>query len=262
MQIIPVLDLKAGQIVRGMAGRRNEYRAIESRLCADAQPASVGRAFAERGLRQTYLADLDAITGGGRVAPAWSTYAELLALGLELWVDAGLTTGDQARGLANFRSDGRTLNGIVAGLESLADPQTLADMVRTVGTERLIFSLDLKQGVPLVQGCAWQGLSPLDIAKLALRAGVRRMIVLDLARVGVGQGVGTEPLCRQLACLDSELQIIAGGGVRGAADLDSLERAGCAAALVASALHDGRIGLPDPGESPTTNWARVFPETR
>ncbi len=84
-------------------------------------------------------------------------------------------------------------------------------------------------------------LSAQQIALTAFRGGVRRMIVLDLARVGMGEGVGTEQLCRSLACRLPELEIIAGGGVRGPGDLDSLARAGCDAALVASALHDGRL---------------------
>jgi phosphoribosylformimino-5-aminoimidazole carboxamide ribotide isomerase len=67
------------------------------------------------------------------------------------------------------------------------------------------------------------------------------MIVLDLAQVGMGQGVGTLPLCRELRCLDADLQIIGGGGVRSLADLRSLSAAGASAALVASALHDGRL---------------------
>jgi hypothetical protein len=41
------------------------------------------------------------------------------------------------------------------------------------------------------------------------------------------------------------LQIVAGGGVRSAADLRSLSAAGCDAALVASALHDGRLTIHD-----------------
>ena len=87
----------------------------------------------------------------------------------------------------------------------------------------------------------FEGLSPLQIATLALRLGVRRMIVLDLASVGVGQGVPTSPLCRALRCLDSKLEIIAGGGVRGPDDLCILEATGCSAALVASALHNGSL---------------------
>ncbi|MBI3462737.1 MAG: hypothetical protein HY000_06705 [Planctomycetes bacterium] len=88
MRIIPVIDLLAGQVVRGIAGRREEYRPIVSPLAADSSPASVARAFIARfGFRKCYLADLDAIGG---VEPAWDVYAELMTLGLDLWVDAAV----------------------------------------------------------------------------------------------------------------------------------------------------------------------------
>ncbi len=193
------------------------------------------------GFRQAYVADLDAIRRAAGETPTTSAYARLLHAGLDVWLDAGLTNADQASELARFAAAGRKLTGIVAGLESLADPHLLETFCRTVGSERLIFSLDMKEGVPLVNSSAWQGLSAEQIARIALRVGVRRMIVLDLAKVGMGGGVGTEPLCRVLRCLDGGLQIIAGGGVRSVRDLTSLARAGCDAALVASALHDGRL---------------------
>jgi phosphoribosylformimino-5-aminoimidazole carboxamide ribotide isomerase len=238
VQVIPVIDLMHAEVVRGVGGRRDEYRAIHSLLAADAEPKTVARALSAAGFRETYVADLDAIRGA---APAWSIYEELMMAGLGLWVDAGLSTVEQARETLEFQLGGQPLSAIVAGLESLDGPDALAEMCDLTGPERLIFSLDLKLGAPIVGSPAWQGLSATQIATIAIRAGVRRMIVLDLACVGMGQGVGTERLCRDLRCLDSDLQIIAGGGIRGVSDLRSLQRSGCDAALVASALHDGRL---------------------
>jgi phosphoribosylformimino-5-aminoimidazole carboxamide ribotide isomerase len=71
--------------------------------------------------------------------------------------------------------------------------------------------------------------------------GVRRLIVLDLTRVGVGHGVGTEDLCRAIRKHAHGIELTAGGGVRGRDDLTCLADAGCDAVLVASALHDGRL---------------------
>jgi len=238
VQVIPVLDLMAGLVVRGVGGRRHEYRPIESMLAADARPRTVALALAAIGFRTVYVADLDAI--GGK-EPAWAIYREVLEAGLEPWVDAGVSGVEQASALSDFDVAGRGLAAIVAGLESLPDPQTLAELLSVVGPERLIFSLDLKSGRPLTDAPAWRNLTPVQIAVVAVRLGLRRMIVLDLAAVGMGHGVGTESFCRDLRCLDPKLQIIAGGGVHGPDDLRSLIRAGCDAALVASALHDGRL---------------------
>jgi uncharacterized protein related to proFAR isomerase len=45
--------------------------------------------------------------------------------------------------------------------------------------------------------------------------------------------------------MSSAVDLIAGGGVRGLDDLKALADAGCDAALVASALHDGRLSRED-----------------
>ena len=76
---------------------------------------------------------------------------------------------------------------------------------------------------------------------------MRRFIVLDLADVGVGGGTSTLDFCRTFFDDYSEhfsggIELVAGGGVRNFEDLEQLADAGCSAALVASALHDGRLG--------------------
>ena len=62
MPILPVLDLKQGQVVRGIAGRREEYRPIVSKLTTSSRPLDVARAFREHfRFDELYVADLDAI---------------------------------------------------------------------------------------------------------------------------------------------------------------------------------------------------------
>ena len=84
------------------------------------------------------------------------------------------------------------------GLESVSDPQTLAKTFAVVGPERAIFSLDLKAGQPMNPARAWRNFSAEQIAATAIEIGFSRLIVLDLARVGVGQGVGVETHCQTL----------------------------------------------------------------
>jgi uncharacterized protein related to proFAR isomerase len=73
------------------------------------------------------------------------------------------------------------------------------------------------------------------------RAGLREAIVLDLARVGSGAGPDVG-LIAEIHAAVPDLQLLAGGGVRDAADLRALGDAGAAGALVATALHSGVIG--------------------
>ena len=60
---------------------------------------------------------------------------------------------------------------------------------------------------------------------------------------GVSGGIGTEELCARLKRTYPEVQITAGGGVRGIDDVRRLVEIGVDRVLVASALHDGRITL-------------------
>ncbi|MBI2823828.1 MAG: hisA/hisF family protein [Planctomycetia bacterium] len=239
MRIIPVVDLMGGVVVRGIAGRRSEYRPILSRLCPSAVPAEVARALAETfDLPELYVADLDAIAGG---QPAWRVYEELAACGAQLLVDAGCANVGRARAMSDFQPCGQPLSGVIAGLESIPSPEALAVMVAAVGRERLVFSLDLKDGRPLAAAGAWRDCRADEIAQGAYDTGIRRMIVLDLADVGTGGGVGPLELCRRLRDRLPDCELVAGGGIRGRADLEALAAAGCDAALVASALHDGRL---------------------
>lgn len=235
MRVIPVIDFMAGCVVRGIAGRRETYQPIESCLTASCDPIDVARAFRDRlGLSTVYLADLDAIAGSD---PAWRTYAALEKLGIRLWVDAGLRDENQAARLEKAGVD-----TIVCGLETLRGPEVLSALVKQVGPERLVFSLDLMAGEPMGETAAWGNADAYAVAAQALEVGLRRMIVLDLARVGTGKGLGTEALCRWIRERDASVELIVGGGVRGGEDLARLAGAGIDGVLVASALHDGRIG--------------------
>jgi phosphoribosylformimino-5-aminoimidazole carboxamide ribotide isomerase len=236
MDILGVLDLQGSVVVRGVAGRRAEYRPIVSRLTASTAPREVAGALRRRyGLEDLYLADLDAIAGGD---PALAVYQALRTDGFRLWVDPGIRTAPQALRLAE------AVTGVVVGLETLAGSAALAEIVAGLG-QQVVFSLDLSDGLPRTVAPEWQGLSAAAIASQALDLGVRRLLVLDLARVGVAGGPGTETLCSRLAAANPDRQIWAGGGVRDLADLRRLAACGVQAVLLASALHDERISPDD-----------------
>jgi phosphoribosylformimino-5-aminoimidazole carboxamide ribotide isomerase len=237
MHILPVLDVMRGEVVRGVGGRRHEYRPIASRLTASSRPLDVAQAIRKHfGLGEFYLADLDAISGG---EPVWPLFALLREQGFRLWVDAGvreMTCACQCA-VAGVES-------IVVGLETVVGPPALAEIVQALG-ERVVFSLDLRHGEPLGERNAWEGRDAWSIAAQAVRLGVRRLLVLDLACVGLGGGTGTRELCARLCAAYPDIEISAGGGVRNRGDLEELRDCGVRAVLVASALHDGRLTRAD-----------------
>src|SRR5438132_2050980 len=118
MRVIPVLDIKNGMVVRGIGGRREEYRPIISKLTGSCRPADVARAFRDQlGLTEMYIADLDAIAGA---SPAWNTYQEIQSLGCRLWVDAGVRDDADALELSQHE-----IRDVVIGLETVAGPEVV-----------------------------------------------------------------------------------------------------------------------------------------
>src|SRR6516162_2561171 len=234
MRILPVMDLMAGIVVHGISGKRQEYRPIESRLKSSCDPLEVAKAFRDHfGFAELYLADLDAL--GGK-KPDLAVYAALKSMGYGLWVDAGIKSAEMATPLADAG-----IERIVVGLETLQGPEVLEGLYATWGAHRIAFSLDLQNGIPLGTRAAWEDGDAWTIGRRAIGIGVQVMIVLDLARVGVGRGTGTEELCSKLAADCPDLEVIAGGGVRGIEDVQRLKSCGVRGVLVASALHDGKL---------------------
>jgi phosphoribosylformimino-5-aminoimidazole carboxamide ribotide isomerase len=233
VRIVPVIDLQGGVVVRGVAGRREEYRPIVSQLVSEPTPRAIAKAFSHQfGFRETYVADLDAIAGQ---PPDCASYGEVASCGLSPWIDAGVTSAVDAQKLL------AQPGSVIVGLESLASLDELATIVAQCGRERIIFSLDLKSGQTNTRIERWRAASADSIAAKVIAQGIERIIVLDLADVGTGGGTRTLELVRRLRAAHPHLEITAGGGVRSRDDLLALAAAGCDAALVASALHDGRL---------------------
>jgi phosphoribosylformimino-5-aminoimidazole carboxamide ribotide isomerase len=236
-RVIPVLDILRGQAVHARGGRREDYRPVRSILRRGSDPIDLATAFRDDlGLDEVYVADLDAIAGSG---PSFSIYRDLAALGLVTWIDAGLRDGHAVPELLDAG-----VGRIVVALETVAGPEALVEILRTATPRRVAFSLDLRDGTPLVpDGIDWGSDDPSSIARTVIGMGVRTVILLDLARVGSGRGIGTEELLRDLSLTYPSIEWIVGGGVARLGDLEILGGIGASAVLLGSGLHTGLIGV-------------------
>lgn len=233
MRIVPVLDLKGGVVVHARRGQRAEYAPLCSPLVEGCEPTAVARALCEVcRTRALYVADLDALAG----EPVDEATLVALAAVAEPWVDAGATTPGRAAALARA---GVTRN--VLGTESLG-PEVLAGRPRARHGPPRVLSVDLHDGRLISADPELAGREPAAAAPLATTLGVSELLVIDLARVGSGSGPPLTAVAELAAALPG-VAIYAGGGVRDDDDLRALESAGASGALVATALHQGRLTL-------------------
>lgn len=228
MKLIPVLDLKSGQVVHARRGDRDAYRPVETPLCRGSGPVDVCRGLL--GLHPfttIYVADLDSIEGTGSNE---AVIAELRAAfpDVEFWVDAGFSAAEVQDWLQDHEG------ALVLGSESQTDVYVVAALVAGAFL-RMILSLDFR------------GDEFLGPPQLILRADLwpRRVIVMTLARVGGGDGPDYDRLGEIMGQIREEnrnIQVIAAGGVRHVDDLNLLRDRGVSGVLLASALFDGQIG--------------------
>jgi phosphoribosylformimino-5-aminoimidazole carboxamide ribotide isomerase len=238
MRIIPVIDLRAGEAVHGTGGNRARYEPVKSALTSSLGDAlALAQAYVTvLGTSELYVADLDAIEGG---ATQFGLHHRLSRIARS-WIDAGLRSEEDACALIDAGAD-----RVVVGLETLPGLEMLQAIVSRLGADRVAFSLDLRDGAPLTGVEELRAMTPRDLARRAVDAGVETVIVLDLARVG-GLGGFDDAMLRDLRGALPGVDLIAGGGVRDQADLDRLAAAGANGALVATALHRGVIKRGDP----------------
>jgi phosphoribosylformimino-5-aminoimidazole carboxamide ribotide isomerase len=247
VQIIPVLDLAGGLAVHAQAGNRSQYAPLESELIPGrvGDAAALLRAFhGILGIHECYVADLDAIQGGAVQRALIRELAEFhTGFAGALLVDAGTHSSEGALEVLSCGA-----SEVVVGLETLHAFADLAAIVGVVGSNRVVFSLDLRLGNPLihpaVQDAAGAGPDAVHLAEQAASTGVGTLLLLDLGRVGTGCGVDLgllESLRRRLP----HIRLLAGGGVLTRRDLERMRDAGCDGALVASAIHNGRLSGAD-----------------
>jgi HisA/HisF family protein len=232
VRVIPVIDLKGGVAVHAVRGDRERYRPLASRIVDGADPVAVTRAVRDRlGLDELYVADLDAIAGG----PGTPDLVAALAREARVMVDAGVASAAAVARLVDLGAA-----RVVIGTETLPGAAAFERLLAELPGAPLALSLDLRGGRVLSPDPALAEQSPADALARLAAAGAREAIVLDLARVGSGEGPDVA-LVHELRTRVPGVELLAGGGVRHAEDLRALAAAGASGALVATALHAGAI---------------------
>ncbi len=232
LKVIPVIDILNGKVVHAVKGKRSEYKPLQSILTDAAEPLAVAKAFKNLGFTELYIADLDAIIDCSTSFKLLKQIAD--ETGLAMMVDAGITSVERAQTLLD-----NGVSRVIIGTETLQNKSFVAEAVKTLGGDRVVVSLDLK-GEKVIVRLGFSGcVDPMCLLRDFKAAGVSGVIVLDLSRVGSGEGVNVDFLRKVLG--QEGMDIYVGGGVRGIEDLVELADLGVSGVLVATALHMGKI---------------------
>ena len=212
MDLVLAMDLKGGCVVHGKSGNRADYRPLDWGLSPTAEPVGFVKAIAPKYL---YIADLDRI---GRTGSHDRIVRECARQVSSCYVDQGC------------RSPGDLLDGYhitnIIGTETAGE-----DFAEYPGG---FLSLDLKDGRVIPSGS-----DPVDMLRRANGWKFNGCIVLNIAAVGTESGLDRQVLESMRSAYHRKL--FWGGGVASRDDLALLCDAGFDGAIIATALHHGKI---------------------
>ncbi len=237
MRLIPVIDLLGGVAVHAVRGERKSYAPVNSVLCDTPDPFVVARAFRDRlGLNEIYVADLDSIQSFGRVDHRELISALARNEGMSITLDAGLSDVESINAWFDLG-----IRKVVIGSETLSAWDAVRNIPAGADSSRLVFSMDFRANKILSRCPVLVAMPPMEILEHLQSARWREVILLDLTRVGSGEGID-RMLAADARANFPELSLIVGGGIADPGELTELQSLGIAGVLVATAFHRGIIG--------------------
>lgn len=233
MRIIPVLDVLKGIVVHAKGGEREKYAPVESVLSSSPDPIDIIDAFETSfNFGEVYIADLDAIQVG---FPNTSLLRNIKKeTEMKIMVDAGIDSVPKAKSILETG-----VSKIVVGSETLRKLSDLRDILKEVGRDRVIASIDVKKNRVLSKCGKLNKKNPKAVASIFEYMRVRELILLDLDRVGGKLGYNSS-LVRGILT-EVQVPVIIGGGIGGVKDILELKKLGVSGVLLATALHKGTI---------------------
>ncbi|MBI2764117.1 MAG: 1-(5-phosphoribosyl)-5-[(5-phosphoribosylamino)methylideneamino] imidazole-4-carboxamide isomerase [Chloroflexi bacterium] len=232
-QLLPAIDLIGGRVVRLERGDFSRETAFSD------DPRAVARAFIDAGARWIHVVDLDAARSGIPIHEA-AIRAIVAEAGpsVRIEVAGGRRTADGVAAALKVGAD-----RVVLGTAALVDPAFASRLVTRYGPERVVVSLDVRDGRAV--GNAWKDGTddpPVGLAlDRLLDAGVRWFEVTAIHRDGTLAGPDLELL--EFVRHDPRAVVIASGGISTPADIRAVRSMGCAGAIVGRALYDGTMSL-------------------
>ncbi len=232
MEVIPAIDLRGGRCIRLRQGDFQQETVFSD------DPPAMARRWQDQGGQRLHLVDLDgAITG--QPAHLETISAITAALDIPAQVGGGIRSAATARAWLEAGAD-----RVVIGTAAVRDPGMVRDVCLEHGAERVIVSVDARDGMVALQG--WTEASEVSVLELARRMaglGVVRLLYTDIARDGMLTGPDLDTNARLVQ--ETELMVLASGGVASVADIQRLAATGVEGVIVGRALYAGTMSLPD-----------------
>jgi phosphoribosylformimino-5-aminoimidazole carboxamide ribotide isomerase len=223
VRCIFVLDILNGAVVRALRGERSRYEPIEkhSNIVFTSEPLQI---LQELQPKEVYIADLNLLMGSGENLEAICRMCKFADTMADIGV---IKAGDMDR----------LPDAVIPVLGT--ETSSLGLIKEAAAKRKIAVSIDMKRRRILTRDPDLTAMTPLELLDRLNSISLESIILLELDRVGTSEGLDAAFLKKAAALCKHPL--ILGGGVKDEEDLRALERMGFSGALVATAVHNGKI---------------------
>ena len=230
MRIIPAIDIIDGKCVRLSKGDYSTQKTYNE------NPLEVAKAYEDHGIEYLHLVDLDGAKSKHIVN---HKVLETIATKTNLKIDfgGGLKTDEDLR--IAFESGAKQITG---GSIAVKDPDTITSWIEHYGTEKIILGADIKGEYIATDG--WLETSDqslFDFLAHYQTKGIQHTICTDISKDGMLQGPSFDLYQKILS--ETEVKLIASGGISQFDELPRLADMGCEGTIIGKAIYENRISL-------------------
>ena len=230
MQVIPAIDIRGGRCVRLFQG---DYE--KETVYAD-DPVETARRWVNEGATNLHVIDLDGAKDG---IASNETHIQNICLRTEARVQVG--GGIRSLEIANHYKE-LGVSRLILGTTAVESPEIISSIIDIHGSESVIISVDAKDGFVALDG--WTRGSEVtvkDLIRSMTEYGVVRCMYTDITR----DGTLTEPNFQSIEDIinETDMKIIAAGGISTVKSIKHLDELGVEAAIVGKAIYTGDLSL-------------------
>jgi len=230
MRIIPAIDIIEGKCVRLSKG---DY---ETKKIYNESPLEVAKTFENYGIKYLHLVDLDGAKSKHIVN---YNVLETLALKTSLKIDFGGGLKSDTDLKIAFENGASQITG---GSIAVKSPETFVSWIKAYGSEKIILGADVK-GIHIATD-GWLETSDqtlFEFVKHYQTKGVKYVICTDISKDGMMEGPAVDLYKNLLA--ETEVKLIASGGISKIEELPKLKQLGCEGIIIGKAIYENRISL-------------------
>ena len=228
MKIIPAIDLMNEEVVRLYKGDPNQKTVYSD------NPIEIAKRWESNGADMLHLVDLDATLGIGSNLLLIKKIIKEISIPIQ--VAGGLRDESIIVDMAKISSR------VVLGTLAFKDKLTLKKLLSDLGSQKIVISVDHKDGEIVING--WQKRTGIQLIKAMqefITMGFSEFLLTNVSRDGTLNGPDLKFL--EQACQLNNVNVIASGGISNITDIKNVKQKNAFGVILGKALYENKISI-------------------